>query len=119
MGKNSLRVPIIIYADFECLLFKMDSCKKCPDNSYTKKTAHHILCGYSLTTCYSYDKTLNNCLYYRGNDCMVKFSHDIRKIFNSQIHFEEKPMLPLTDDEKALYINEKSCFICGKEFLVD
>ena len=32
-GKNSLRVPIVIYADFECLLFKMDSCEKCPDYS--------------------------------------------------------------------------------------
>ena len=25
-GKNSLRVPMVIYADFECLLFEMDSC---------------------------------------------------------------------------------------------
>ena len=58
-GKNSLRVPIVIYADFECLLFKMDSCEKCPDNSYTEKRSRHIPCGYSLTTCYSYVKTLN------------------------------------------------------------
>ena len=27
-GKNSLRVPMVIYADFECLLFEMDSCEK-------------------------------------------------------------------------------------------
>ena len=58
-GKNSLRVPIVIYADFECLLFKMDSCEKCPDNSYTEKRSRHKPCGYSLTTCYSYVKTLN------------------------------------------------------------
>ena len=58
-GKNSLRVPIVIYAGFECLLFKMDSCEKCPDNSYTEKRSRHIPCGYSLTTCYSYVKTLN------------------------------------------------------------
>ena len=57
-GKNSLRVPIVIYADFECLLYKIDSCEKCPDNSYIEKKALHVPCGYSITVCYSYDKTL-------------------------------------------------------------
>ena len=28
LDKNSLRVPIVIYADFECLLVKINSCKK-------------------------------------------------------------------------------------------
>ena len=58
-GKNNLRVPIVIYADFECLLFKMDSCESCPDRSYTEKKNQHEPCGYSITTCYSYDKSLN------------------------------------------------------------
>ena len=38
----SLRVPLGIYPDFECLLFKMVSCEKCPDNSYTEKRSRHI-----------------------------------------------------------------------------
>ena len=118
-GKNSLRVPIVIYADFECLLFKMDSCEKCPDNSYTEKRSRHIPCGYSLTTCYSYDKTLNKCLYYRAIACVEKFSQDLKEIFNKRIYFEEKPMLPLTGAEKALYTNEKLCSICEKEFCID
>ena len=44
-GKNSLRVPIIIYADFECLLFKMDSCEKNPNISYTEKINQHVPSG--------------------------------------------------------------------------
>ena len=28
LGKNSLRVPIVFYDDFECLLVKIDSCEK-------------------------------------------------------------------------------------------
>ena len=28
LGKNSFRVPIAFYADFECLLVKIDSCEK-------------------------------------------------------------------------------------------
>ena len=34
-GKSSLGVPVVIYADFECLLFKMDSCEKNPNMSDT------------------------------------------------------------------------------------
>ena len=110
-GKNNLRVPIIIYADFECLFFKMDSCEKCTGSSYTEKKARHIPYGYSLTTCYSYDKTLNNCLYYRGKDCIEKFSQDLKEIINERVYLEEKPMSPLADDEKELYINEKLLYM--------
>ena len=35
------------------------------------------------------------------------------------MYFEEKPMIPLTDNEKALYANEKQCYICEKEFCND
>ena len=76
-GKNCLIVPIVIYAGFECLLFKMDSCEKCPDKSYNEKKNKHIPCRYSITTCYSYDKTLNKTSYYRGTDCVEKFSQDL------------------------------------------
>ena len=41
------------------------------------------------------------------------------EIFNKRIYFEEKPMLPLTGAEKALYTNEKLCSICEKEFCID
>ena len=35
------------------------------------------------------------------------------------MYFKEKPMLTLTDNEKALYANEKQCYICDKEFCND
>ena len=78
----------------------MVSRENCRDKSYTEKKNKHILCGYSITTCYSYDKTLNKCSYYRGPDCVEKFSQELQKILNDRIYFEEKPMLPLTDNEK-------------------
>ena len=89
---------------------------KCPDKSYTEKKNKHIPCRYSITTCYSYDKTLNKTSYYRGTDCVEKFSQDLKKILNDRMDFEEKPMLSLTDNEKMLYINEKLCYISEKEF---
>ena len=65
--------------------------------SYTEKKDMHIPCGYSITTCYSYDKSLNKTKYYRGVDCVEKFSQDLKKILNNRMYFQEKPMLPLTD----------------------
>ena len=35
------------------------------------------------------------------------------------MYFEEKPILPLTDNEKVLYDNEKQCYICEKQFCTD
>ena len=41
-GEKSLKVPFIIYADLECLLKKMRSCKNNPKNSYTEKNTHGV-----------------------------------------------------------------------------
>ena len=93
--------------------------KKNPDMFYTEKKNKHVPFGYSITTCYFYDKSLNITSYYRGPDCVEKFSQDLKKILNNRMYFEEKPMLPLTDNEKMLYANEKQCYICEKEFCND
>ena len=49
-GEQSLKVPIIIYADLEWLLQKINTCQINPDKSYTEKKAEHIPSGYSLVT---------------------------------------------------------------------
>ena len=46
-GEKSLKVPFIIYADLECLLKKMQSCKKNPENSYTEKNVKRKPSGYA------------------------------------------------------------------------
>ena len=43
---KSLKIPFVIYADFECLLLKKQSCQNNPDKSYTEKKAIHEPCGY-------------------------------------------------------------------------
>ena len=43
--KRAMRVPFVIYADFECYTKKISTC--CPDNrkSYTKQFQHHMPSG--------------------------------------------------------------------------
>ena len=114
-GKNTLKNPFIIYADLEYLLVKIKSSN---NTSNTVKESLHMPCSYSILTCYSFDKSLNEQKYYRGKDCMEKFSLDIGNIFIKLINYKQKAMIPLTDDEKMLHENQKVCFICEKEFYV-
>ena len=49
-----MRAPLVIYADVECLLIKINSCENTSANSYTERKALHVPCGYSIVSCYSY-----------------------------------------------------------------
>ena len=40
-GEKSMKAPLIIYANLECLLEKMHSCKNNPEKSYTEKETMH------------------------------------------------------------------------------
>ena len=46
---RSMRVPFVIYADFECITTKIESkIEKSEDESYTEKYQHHQPSGYCL-----------------------------------------------------------------------
>ena len=76
-GEKSLKPPFIIYADFECLLQKIDTCQNNPKKSYTEKKAKHKPSCYSLVTCCSLDKSKTEWNYYRGQDCVEIFCKDL------------------------------------------
>ena len=118
-GKNTLKMPFITYADLNAYLLKKVLVIIHMISLLEIKKEVHIPCGYSIVTCYSFDKSLNEQKYYRGKDCMQNFSMTLRAIFNKLINYEQKDMIPLTDDEKVLYDSQKVCFLCEKEFRTD
>ena len=118
-GRKSLKHAFVICADLECLLLKMNTCDNNPNKSYTIAKALHEPSGYSLVVCCSFDKSENEQTYYRGRDCMKKFCEDLKEHVNRIINFEMKPMIPLTDEEKASYENQQVRHICKKEFCID
>ena len=115
-GEKPLKVPFVIYADLECLLKKINTCQNNPDKSYTETKATHRPWGYSLTTCCSFYKSLNEQKYYRGEDCMKIFCNDLKDQAMKIINCEKKEMIPLTKEEKESYENQEICHICKKEF---
>ena len=115
-GKNTLKNLFIIYADFECLLYPISTCDNTSNNSFTIKKNIHKPCGYSLLTSYPYDKSLNEHVFYRGKDCLQKFSETLKCQVNKIINIKQKPMDLLTEQEKVLHNNAKIWFICEKSF---
>ena len=100
-GEKSLKVPLIIYTDLECLLQKINTCQNNPVKSYTEKKAKHKSSGYSLFTCCSFGKFKNERKYYRGKDCMKIFCKDLRDQAMKIINYEKKKII-LTNEEQSL-----------------
>ena len=114
--EKSMKLPFVIYADLECLLEKMSTCINNPNESSTTKIKKHTPSGYSIFTHCSFDKLKNKLNYYRGKDCMKKFSKDLREHVSKIISYEKKKMIPLTTEEIIYHNKQKICYICKKEF---
>ena len=115
-GEKSMKLPLVIYADLECLLEKMSTCINNPNESSTTKINKHQPSGYSIFTHCSLDESKNKRNYYRSKDFMKKFSKDLREHASNIINYENKNMIPLTTEEKIYHNKQKICYICKKEF---
>ena len=100
-------------------LEKTYTCHNNPEKSYTEKKAKYLPLGYLLVTCCSYDKSKNERKYYRGEDCMEMLSKDLKEQAMKIFNHEKKEIIPLTNEGKVSYKNQKTCFICEKEFSTD
>ena len=67
-GEKSLKSSFVIYADFECLLIKEQSCQNNPKKSYTERKAKLEPSGHSLDLICSFDKTKNRRYFHREKD---------------------------------------------------
>ena len=109
-----MKLPFVIYADLECLLEKMSTCINNPNKSSPTKINKHTPSGYSIFTHCSFHKSKNKLNYYRGKDCMKKFSTGLREHASKIIDYEKKKMIPLTIEEKIYHNKQKKCYICKK-----
>ena len=87
--------------------------------SYPEKKAKHKPSGHSLVICCSFDKSKNERSYYREEDCMKMFWNDLKDQVIKIIKYKKKEMIPLTDEEKQSYENQKICHICQQVFCAD
>ena len=117
--ENSLKAPFAIYHDLECLLKKEQSGQNNPEKSYTEKKAKHEPSGWAMLTKSSFDKTGDKIDYYRGKDCIEKLCKKLKDHAMKIINYEEKEMIPLTDEENKSYEGQESCHIYKGKFCTD
>ena len=118
-GENSLKAPFAIYLDLECLLKEEQSCQNNPGKSYTEKKAKHESSGWAMLTKCSFDETEDKLDYYRGQDCIEKLCKKLKERAMKIINYEEKEMIPLTDEENKSYEEKEICHIFNENFCTD
>ena len=83
----------------ELLLEKTQACDNNPEESSTSKTSDYIGCCYSLFTPLSFDSSRSSHDFYRGAECMERFSANVRMYPTEKNSGEKKDILPLRDEE--------------------
>ena len=114
--QKSNKAPLIIYANLEPTIEKIDGCKNNPENLSTTKVSKHISSGFSMSTISSFRSMQNKHDVYRGKDCMKMFCEFLREHTIKKINFNKKKMNLLTKEQQESYKNEKICYISTEKF---
>ena len=130
-GKNTLsfenhhkqmKVPFVIYADFEALVRKIPGCERVPESrqkSYTEKTEWHEACGYSYMVVRS-DGEVTGSKVYRGENAVGTFLSDV---LQEEVKIRESLAAPkpivMTDEDWEKFKNATDCHICNKSLIKD
>ena len=115
---NSIKVPFIMYADFESILEPIQDAGNNPMISSTRGVNNHVPSGWCIRSEFAYNGKVENPLkLYRRKDCVKKFCDHVigeaRRLYHA---FPEKPMDPLTKKTVKEYEEARICHICFKSF---
>lgn len=116
-NEKCMRVPFVIYADFECYARKIDTCHPNPDESSTTHTTKFEACGYSYVVVSSNDKYSKPAVVYRGDDAVKHFFEDImeEEEYIKEKLSEVEPMIMNEATEKQ-FQNAPNCYVCNRQF---
>ena len=118
--QKMLPVPFVIYADFEAITEKIDSCQPSDGQSYTTTYQSHKACSYGYKLVCRYDKRYSKPVeIYRGEDCIQKFIikmlsevEDCQRIVREEF---QKPLVMTSQNERDFQIS-RVCHICERKF---
>ena len=80
---KQIPVPFKIYADFECILEKINGDIECSSNSsYTRKYQNHVPCSFAYKVVCVDSKCSKKFVLYRRKDAVYEFIKSILKEYN-------------------------------------
>ena len=92
-GQFQVKVPFIMYADFESILKPIQGLENNPRISTTRGINVHTPSGWCVRSEFAYGEVKDPLKLYRGKDCVQKFCDHVieeaRRLYHS---FPEKPM---------------------------
>ena len=86
-GSKWLEMEHAIYLHLGCILSKLSTCAKNPNDSYSQTISTHEVSGYSTVGVNKHSD--NYQMYYRGEDCMNELSCELM-IIGKEIAKKEK-----------------------------
>ena len=115
--KHSMRVPIVVYADFESFTKPIDSCQPDPNRSCTKAYQKHEPSGFCFhVKCLN--KSSESILFTK-----TKEEENVADIFVSMLEKEldrvwssEVKEMIFFEDDRAKFEKARECWICQKPF---
>ena len=117
---KQLSVPFVIYADFEAITEKVDSCQPNNEKSYTEAYQKHTDCGYGYKVVCCYDNQYTKQVQiYRGENAVYKFMENMLEEVNwckstMKKHFN-KP-LKMTKENETDFQKATKCHICDIKY---
>ena len=117
--QRQMKAPYVIYADFESIIEKYDTCIPPTDRSSTTKTEVHKPCDFSLVAVRSDGEVKGKkACCYRGEDCVKQF---LATLLQAEMEIREelthkKKMAMIKEDWRA-FDGAKECHICGEDLI--
>ena len=114
--QRQMKVPFVIYADFESIIEKHDTCIP-PERRSTTKTEVHKPCGFSLVTVRS-DGEVKEGYYYRGGNCVRQFlAALLQKERGIREELTQKKEIIMTEEDWKAFNKAKECHVCKKDLI--
>ncbi|XP_074026183.1 uncharacterized protein [Leptinotarsa decemlineata] len=117
--EKQLKVPFVVYADFESILKPVHTNEPNPAHSFTNKTYLHEPYAFSYIIKCSFDDSISKFVLYRGADAAKVFVSNLEADVTNIYHKYLKnvvPMSPLTAEEEHDFNIATTCGICGNKF---
>lgn len=115
--EKQLKIPFIIYADFEALLKPVHTSIPDPTKPFTVKCFEHVPYSFAYYVKCSFDENLSKLELYRGENAGIEFmkrlENDIKLMYKYYLG-KVREMIPLNDEEKKNYEEATTCHICDK-----
>ena len=115
--EKTLKVPFVIYADFETINRKLDTCQSDPNQSSTSQTTKLEACSFGYKVVCEDERYTKPTTIFRGENAAEKFISNLLKEQDEikQILSNIEPMI-LDEKVEDMLSNATHCCICGCQF---